>query len=178
MQQPAQKKQRKHWHSIDAAKCSSKTDPKGVQFSAGSLDRSCNHIAEWHASVIGYGRRPRHYATVTTGQHPPVDFEATCSDGWGRIATTPRFMGDELGPNWPPNALLEPCAPEADPATWAGAGARWKSVGHWIDAALADEGWWRAENLKRAEQSIWGGIFQDSGEPFEALLVGAAASAQ
>jgi hypothetical protein len=76
-----------------------------------------------------------------------------------------------------PDAFFsQPCAPEADPAVRAYGGTRGESVGHWIDAALADEGWWWA--AKGAEWSIWGGCFEDSDGGFFALPVGAESAAR
>ena len=73
----------------------------------------------------------------------------------------------------------QPCAPEVDPALRACAGARGESVGHWIDVALADEGWWWAGSAGNgAERSVWGGCFEDSDDPFDALLAGAEAAAR
>ena len=82
---------------------------------------------------------------------------------------TPDRTSVQCSPDAP---LSQPCAPEADPSLWVCAGARGESVGHWIDAALADEGWWWAEDW--AERSM----FEDSDEPFDALLVGADAAAR
>ena len=51
----------------------------------------------------------------------------------------------------------QPCAPEADPVLWLCERARGESVGHWIDAVLADERWWgvgcTAEYMRRV---VWG----------------------
>ena len=107
VQRPPQKKQRKLWHSSDAAE---------------RLGRS------------------------------------KCGD-----PATPDLTSVQCSPDAP---LRQQCAPEADPALRTYAGARGESVGHWIDAALAEEGWW------------WGGCFEDSDEPLDALLAGAKAVAQ
>jgi hypothetical protein len=44
-----------------------------------------------------------------------------------------------------PPCASQPCAREADPVLRPLEGSRGESVGHWIDAALADEGWWGAQ---------------------------------
>ncbi len=65
-----------------------------------------------------------------------------------------------------PPCASTPCALAADrvPVLWPSERARGETVtvGHWIDAALADEGWWGAE--QEAQWSLWGGCFKDSDE--------------
>ena len=70
-----------------------------------------------------------------------------------------------------PPCASQPCAPEEDPALLPGEGAGGESVGHWIDAALADEGWWGAE--EGAQWTMCCGSFEDSDGPVDPLLVGA-----
>ena len=168
-QEPPRKKQRKLWHSSDAAMCTvnlqcdspATPDLTSVQCSADSRDRSCSPPEAPHP-------------------HSPADLRAPGSDGrrqaaWA-VQAGPRCTSDELGRlgDWPPDAPLSPPhIPKADPAPLACAGARGESVGFWIDAALADEGWWWAED--GAGWSIWGGCFEDSDERFDALLAGAEA---
>jgi hypothetical protein len=72
------------------------------------------------------------------------------------IPKTPVWLGmgdDELGRDRLPDAPLGchppcvdlPCGPEAEPVVRACKRARGESAGDWIDAALADEGWWGEE---------------------------------
>ena len=176
VQQPARKKQRRHWHSDDAARgsgtleCRDPAKPglTSVGVSADLRDRSCSPPDP-----------PR--------PHPSGVFGAAGSDGGGQtawaVSSDPRCMGEAAGRlgDWRPDAPPgQPCAPEAGhPALQACAGARaarGESAGHWIDAALADEGRWWAE--AGAEWSMWGGWLEDSDEALGALLVGAGAAAR
>ena len=108
-QEPPRKKQRKLWHSSDAATRS------------GNLQ--CDNLAT---------------PDLTSAQFSPDAF------------------------------FSQPCAPEADPAVRAYGGTRGESVGHWIDAALADEGWWGSGN--GTQRSIREGCLDG---PFDPLLEGA-----
>ncbi len=91
-----------------------------------------------------------------------------------QISQTTSALGLWQGADAPlgshPPCASQPCAPEADPVLRPEEGARGESVGHWIDAALADEGWWWAE--EGAQSSICCGSFEDSDESVDPLLVG------
>jgi hypothetical protein len=175
VQQPPHKKQCKHGHNDDAVKCTGKFESlvpakpaaTSVLSSADSRARSCS----------------------PPEPPPPAVSWAAASDG-GLTARAMSGLELVLGQDWLPDAPLgchppreasKPCAPEADPVLRPCKRARGESVGHWIDAALADEGWWEAGwwgSGKGTQLNIWGGCFEDSDECFDPLLAGAYAEVQ
>jgi hypothetical protein len=77
-----------------------------------------------------------------------------------------------------PPCPSQPCAYEADAVLLPWEPGQGESVGHWIDAALADGGWgWAKEDLV-AQGSIWGGSFEGSDAPGDFVRVGADAVAR
>jgi hypothetical protein len=161
VQQPPHKKQRKHTHSTDDAKSSDEPDPP----------------------VPAKPAAPSVLSSAFRSCSPPEPPPPTV--GWATgsvLLPDPRCQGGELGRDWlpdaplgchPPRTASQPCAPEADPVPQPCKQVSGESVGHWIDAALADEEWWGAETRKEAQQR--GGCFGVSDEPFDPLLAGTGA---
>ena len=169
VQQPPHKKQRKHEHSTEDTKSAQKLDPPAPAKPAAASVLSC--IDSWVRSC-------------SPPEPPPTVGWETVSGG-GQTALAVSGLELVLDRDWlpdatvgchPPRTASQPCAPEEDPVQQPCEQARGESVGHWIDAALADEGWWGTG--KGAQWSIWGGCFGDSDECFDPLLGGAYAEAQ
>ena len=187
MQQPPLNNQREQWHSNDAETRSgnmehcdpAKPAPACALFSADSQARLCS----------------------PPEPPPPTLVCATSSDCWGqaaravsgvKLALRPqlRCQRDELGKDWLPDApsgchppgASQPCGPggSRDPVLRPCEWAQGESVGHWIDAALADAGWGEGGTEEGAQRSMWGGCFGDSddSEALDPMLVDAGAEAR
>ncbi len=186
-QQRANTTQPDHWHSDDSefvrpgkCRCSDPADPAPARApcSADFRLRSCCPPELPPPTVV--------WATGADSRCGDRGAAAQTLSGF-ELAPLPdpqRMGDDEQGRDRLPDAPLGchppcadlPCGPEAEPVVRACKRARGESAGDWIDAALADEGWWGEE--KGLEWSVWGGCFEDSDGPFDPLLVGADAAVQ
>ncbi len=189
VEQPSNTTQPDHWQSDDdmvrpgKCRCSDPADPAPARApcSADFRLRSCSPPKLPLPTVVWATGANSSFRIVGRGAG-----SRTLSGFELAPLPDPRRMGDdELGRDRLPDAPLGcrppcsladlPCGPEAEPVVRACKRARGESAGDWIDAALADEGWWGEE--KGSEWSVWGGCFEDSNGPFDPLLVGADAGA-
>ncbi len=95
---------------------------------------------------------------------------------------TSSALGQQQGASSPlacrPPCPNQPCAYEADAVLRPWERGQGESVGHWIDAALADGGWGWAKEELAAQGSMWGGSFEGSEAPGDFVRVGSGAEAR
>jgi hypothetical protein len=141
----------KHWHSDDDSLSSADLSDHA--------DQTCSQAGHPAPASTSLSTDFQRRVCSPHELPPPTVVWAIGSDGGEQTAAAKinfelaplpdmRCKGDDLGRdrlpdapsgNHPPGASK---LPAADPMVQAGARAGRESVGHWIDAALADEGWW------------------------------------